>query len=509
MDITYNGLTSHKDIITFTGVPNILTYTPDDANKTKAYWELTIVALNNIDPNKTYHVYFGDYSISSVPTFANAGGTNFYLPQQNTYQNQMTLAYSIMRALRNVPYIAANYEVWMYDDEDGGMFPEVRIEARKEGPQYDVTLSTDLPTADWSIQHSVPGQTDDQMFQGTDNRIHVDLYRFPVPNRIGSEGVPATRDYVTSLEKSYYGQPISFNLTPVLSSLVDEGEMAQYMMTVYGFSDGRLIFGEQTDACYVTPGYQVNQSEPFIGTFNGHKFAANVNRGDDRAEFNKTYLYTYYPRLEFSMFLGDQIGQTTCQAQYLNSAGTVLKTDNIRTYSTEASKSLWDFVLTLDEEQLKTTYYVDVTIPDVGKIRYNVISPLNAADEVEAQRIWWRNEYGGISFMDFTGERSEQRKEEIGYYTKQDFDFYVQDGRERTRVYDKKIDITVKHRTHNIDRNGTYLLYSLQNSSVAWTEVNGIKYFVHITNLTVTEATNATHIYTGEIEYTYSMPDLV
>ena len=110
--------------------------------------------------------------------------------------------------------------------------------------------------------------------------------------------------------------------------------------------------------------------------------------------------------------------------------------------------------------------------------------------------------------MDFTGERTEQRKEDIEYYSKQIHGFYIDDGVESEAVYDKNIDITVKHMTHKVGTDAKWLLFSLQKSSVAWIERNSIKYYITIEDLEIKEA-NVSHIFTAEVSYKYSYPDFI
>jgi hypothetical protein len=509
MELTYNGLTSCRDIVCLTGVPNLITYTGSSTVNTKAKYTIIIERLENVDVNTTYHIHLGDYQIASVPELEMAGGSNFWMPPVDSYANRLACCNSIVRAWRNVPYIAANFNIWLEDDDDATMQPQVWIEAKKPGSIYNLAISSDFPEGNNTFTRAVDGSTNDDMLQGNDNKITCDVYRYTVQTKIGQNPDPDNREYLTTLEKNYAGKPVTFNVSPVLSTIVKDGEMEQYCFTIYGFSNGQLKFSHITEPCYITPGYQVNQSEPFIGTFTNRFFAQNVSRGDERDQFNKTYLYIYDNTLPFSLYVKNGITQTQCTVNYINSAGGTIASQQYSVWSTDNMNSLNHFSLQLDEDNFKRSNYIDLVIPDIGTVRYNVIKPINAADEREFERIEWYNEYGGISFMDFTGERTETRKEDIELYSKQNFDFYTADGRENTRVYSKKIPITIKHKTHNIDVNGKWLLFSLQNSSVAWTTINGQKYYIHIEDLEIKEATNASHIYTGTITYSFSYPDLI
>ena len=509
MEITFNNLTTSRNIICLSGVPNILTFTGSSTTNTYAEYEFEFTTIINIEVNTTYNINFGEYNITSTFDEGNVGGTTFWLPQFNSYENQLYSCHTIVRAFRNVPFIAANFDVWLDDDEDATMRPIVHIRAKKYGKNFNVDVSSDLPAEVFTWSRTVYGNTNDAMLQGRTNKIICDLYKFNTPAPFGANGL-SSRTYITSLEKNYFGKPISFNVTPVLNTLLsDENyeDLQQFVFDVYGFSDKKLVLGEQTSPMYITNGYLCNFSQPFINTINGNMFAANVSRGDDREQYNNTYLYIYSPTLVFSLYSsGSALASVT--VNYINSANTQIAT-MAHTPSATDGTSLKTYTVQLDETNFQKSTYIDVVIPLVGTVRYNVIKPVNAANEVEVRRIYWYNEYNGVSFFDFTGERTETRKEDLDYYEKQDFDFYNEtNSREKTKVYDKKIDIEVKHTTHYIDKNGIYLFYSLQNTKRAWVNLNGIRYYINITNLEVSESNNTSHIYTAKITYSYSQPDL-
>ena len=343
---------------------------------------------------------------------------------------------------------------------------------------------------------------------GKDNRITVDVYKFNERTRIGDIPDPLNREFITSLEKSYSGKPVTFNVSPVLSTIVDAGEIEQYCFSIYAFSDGQLKFSHMTEPCFISNGYQVNKSEPFIGTFTNRFFAQSVNRGDESDLYNKGTLYTYYPTIQFSLYTTVDVNSTQVTVNYMSSSLTVAHTDTVTLPVTDITNSLNHYKIQLNDNWFKEATYIDIVIPDVGTIRYNVIKPINGTDARDAERICWFNEYGGISFMDFTGERTEQRKEDIEYYSKQIHGFYIDDGVESEAVYDKNIDITVKHMTHKVGTDAKWLLFSLQKSSVAWIERNSIKYYITIEDLEIKEA-NVSHIFTAEVSYKYSYPDFI
>lgn len=509
MEITFNNLTSSRNIICLSGNPNILTFTGSSTSNVYAQYVFSYSTISGIDVNKQYHINFGDYNITSTFSEENVSGTLFWLPQFNSYENQLYSCSTIVKALRNVPFIAANFDVWLDDDNDGTMSPVVHIRAKKQGKNFNFDVSTDLPASVYSWSRVVNGSTNDAMLQGRSNKIICDIYKYNTPAPIGSNNL-SDKTFVTSLEKNYYGKPISFNVTPILSTLLSEDnyeDMQQFIVDVYGFSDKKLVLGEQTSPMYITNGYLCNFSQPFINSVNGNFFAANVSRGDDRDQFNNTYLYTYSPTLVFSLYSSSS-PMSAVTVNYIDSANTQITSISHNVSRTDGT-TLKTYTVQLSETYFYRATYIDIVIPTVGTVRYNIIKPINAANEVEVRRIYWYNEYNGVSFFDFTGERTESRKENLEYYEKQEFDFYNNtNSREKTKVYDKKVDIEVKHTSHYIDKNGVYLFYSLQNAKRAWIYLGGIQYFINITNLEVSETNNTSHIFTAKITYEFSRPDI-
>lgn len=516
MEITYNNLTTSEQIVCLTGVPNILRFTGSSTEDIKAEWDITFNIIGQIDPTKVYNIFFGDYSITSTYIEENVGGTTFFLPQFDQYEQAIYASYTIAKALKNVPYIGANYDVWLDDNTDGSMSKTIRIKAKEAGKRFNVDITTDLPQNVLNIHRGAYGSTNDAMLQGKSNKILCDIYRYTEPAAIGEAPDRTKLEFVTSLEKNYYGGEVNFDLTPVLSSLIKEddyNDVEEWYVDMYGFSDKRLVFTEQTSPMYIVRGYLCNFSQPFLNRISGHYLAANVSRGDDRDSYNKTHLYVFEPSITFSLYSGTHNGQvaalTAVDVSYIDSSGTAIsETEEYVAY--DGNVALKDYYLPLDEELLRRSTYVDIWIPTVGSVRYDVIKPINGANATEERRVYWLNEYGGISFFDFTGARSETRKETIEYYDKQDYSFYDEgNAREKSKVYAKKIDIEVKHSSHYIDKNGTYLFYSLQNAKTAWIELGGTRYYINVTNLEISEGSNTSHIYTANISYNYSRPDIV
>ena len=236
MEITFNNLTSSKNIICLSGVPNILTFTGSSTANVCAEYVFAYTTITNIEVNTQYNIVFGEYNITSTFNENNVGGTTFWLPQFNSYENQLYSCYTIVRALRNVPFIATNYTVWLDDNQDGTMKPTVHIKAKKYGKNYNVDVSTNLPSSIYTWSRTINGSTNDAMLQGKSNKIMCDLYRYKKPSQFGEQTLSET-EYITTLEKNYYGVPVSFNVTPILSSLLSDTnyeDMQEFKFDIYG-----------------------------------------------------------------------------------------------------------------------------------------------------------------------------------------------------------------------------------------------------------------------------------
>lgn len=523
MEITVNDLTNSQNIICLSGVPNVLKFSNQDTatGKTNAVYRFYVSGNITYDSTKKYTITFGDYTITGTTDINKVGGTTFLIP---TMGESVELRYCVMtiaNALKNVPWILANYDVYVESDSNGAISNTVIIRSKKPSVSFNVDYSCNWGSG-YTFNETTPGQNYDTMLQGNKgkNFIFVDVYEYDRSMsalRVGATPAQQYWRYVTTLQKTYFGEDMSFNLTPILQSLYDDdedryNEMKLYRCVVYGFSNGKLIFNHATNYMWFVNGYQCNESEPFLNPYitNKYSFCANLRRGSGNVGYNNpTRMYTYYPQLDFSVFTYEGATVPRFVIYYVDSAGNDFYTQNVQYDAWNPNTTIQDCMVMLDEAQFKNASYIDVRLyPLTDRWRYNVIKPIKATDEDEVDRVFWYNEYGGVSFMDFTGERTETRKENIEYYEKQSFDFYTNNEREMTKVYSKKIPVEVKHKTHYIDKNGTYLLYSLQNSKKAWIYRQGRKNYIHITNLEISESSNASHIYTGQITYSFSLPDL-
>ena len=475
MNITYNNRVEGQatNMITFTDIPNILKVLDDDYGS-KAYYTLTFVGNLKGETNKDeqwYITLFGD-TITNVLDPSNAVNKSFFVGQSPS-----ATAASVARALRSCPNLAANFSV----EHDG---TSVTVTAYDNGSLFNGTdyFSTNIAQAYMGTSGQDGSASSD--LQGA--LIDVDVY--------------TDSEYVTTLEKNWYNGEAAFDMSPVLTTLSEYGRIMPYSFKISSLKgENYAVFGNIVGN-YTSVGYMCNQGYKFLD--NEFQVAQNYSRGAVRDVANNTILYLYKPSIDLSLYTGNN-GGFTYKIEYLDSALNLI-------YSAEtsvrcSSNSLLDFHITLDSPSgtysyFNSAFYIDLTISH-DKIRYNVIKPLKATEY--SQRILWRNSYGGISFYDFTGQRSETRDLDLSTYQKNIFGYYDNTKNELNRVYNNEVDYTVTLKSHLFEHDGKYIFNDLLQSAEVWTVINGETYGILIDSISVEEQ-NQNNIYEATLRYKYS-----
>lgn len=500
MKITLNGLENPNNIITFTNCPTILTVS-DSWTGTRARSVIDVKNLSSVRTPDEYTISVGDYIIRGTGDLTKSVGNRFYLTSSNTTANKILVARKIVDAISSLGGITMSYRVWQDSDTNGQLLPRVIVEAIGVGiGNVGIHINDPMPSGIVTIDGTMGSIT--SIFNGSiTNKIHVDIYKSTSSiNRIN--GTTWSRgSFIAQLEKTVWGGTVSFDLSSIFNTESEIGTLTAYELIIYSEVDGEINKLGDFKYIYATPGYFVNQGGSFIPKFTGCYLAQNVSRGDSVGGVNKSILYVYYNSIVFSLYADNSMSTVSCTIDYLNSSQASLGTEKQNIF---CGNNLNTFTLPLNQLLLQQSSYVDLNIPNVGKLRYNVIKPIHATDET--QRIYWTNSYGGTSFFDFTGTRTEERKTDIETYQRSLYDYYNSNRQELKKIYSKEVKITVTLTTHNIVKDGTWQLFDLQNSYNAWTTVNGKEYAIHITDIQVDE-TDVAGIYTAQIEYEYSMGD--
>ena len=500
MKITLNGIENPNNIITFTNCPTILTVS-DNWTGTRARSTIEVANLSSARTPEEYTISVGNYIIRGTGDLSKSVGNRFYLTSSNTTANKILVARKIVDAISSLGGITMNYRVWQDSDTNGQLLPKVIVEAINIGiGNVGIHINDPMPSGIVTIDGTMGSIT--SIFNGSiTNKIHVDIYKNNSPvNRIN--GTTWTRgSFIARLEKAVWGGSVSFDLSNIFNTESENGTLSEYEMIIYSEVDGSITALGDLKNIYATPGYFVNQGGAFIPKFTGCYLAQNVSRGNSIGSINNSILYVYYNSIVFSLYADNSMGTVSCTINYLNSSQASLGTEKQNIF---CGNNLNTFTLPLNQIWLQQSSYIDLTIPNVGTLRYTVIKPIHATDET--QRIYWTNSYGGTSFFDFTGTRTEERKTDIETYQRSLYDYYNSNRQELKKIYSKEVKITVTFTTHNIVKDGTWQLFDLQNSYNAWTTVNGKEYAIHITDIQVDE-TDVAGIYTAQIEYEYSMGD--
>lgn len=469
--ITYNGLSSPSDLITLTDVPNILKVIGNDGGS-RANFTLTFVGdlYSQVTSDGQYTIQLFGETISNVVNPSNAVNKSFYIGRTNA-----STAASVAKALRNCSTLAANFLV----NNNGSV---VNIIARDNGSMVngEQWIESNI-TTQYMTRSGTDGSADE--LQG--GLVDVDVF---------SDG-----EYVTTLEKNFYNGEVAFDMSPLLTTISEVGSIKPYTMTISSMKDGVYSSIGSVDSNYTSVGYMCNQGYKYL--INEFQYAQNMSRGEEREFANNTILYLYQPKINLSLYTGHS-GGFSYTINYLDSAFNIIGTESssLRCYS----NTLMDLEFTLNRNgyaDFQRAFYIDVNIGSNGTIRYNVIKPLKATEY--SQRILWRNSYGGISFYDFTGQRSETRNLETMTYQKNIFGYYDNPKNELTKVYDNDVDYVVTLKSHLFENDGKYIFNDLMQSSEVWTEINGETYSIILDSVSVEEQ-NQNNIYEATVRYKYS-----
>lgn len=487
-NIIYDGGTTSQaqNMITFTDFPNILRI-EDNVSSSRAYFNLEIMGnlgSETENDNQWYITIYGD-TITNVMSPQNAVNKSFYISYDNT-----STAASIVKALRNCPNVAANFKVWHEANE-------ITIQARDGGSLFNgqTVFNTNIDDDYLYVsQHDGYGSS----LQGS--KIDVDIY---------SEG-----EYITTLEKTFYGQGCEFNVSPTLTTMARYGETVPYSFTIssIGSNGGYSLLG-YLNTNYITYGYLCNQGNGIL-VLNGSTpiLAQNVSRGDNRGYTNNTRLYTYFPNIRLSFY--NQGTSPTFTIKYLDSAMNQIYSTTSGAHILYYDSRLKDVSIDLSSTYFSQAFYIVVEFGSYSLL-YEVIKPLKAAEG--AQRIYWRNSYGGVSFVDMTGQHSETRNLENTTYQENIYDAvkatikeYTNGStqnvpyNELTKVYNTKVDYTVTLKSHLFEEDGKWLYNDLVQSSKVWTKVNDNFYEIILDSVSVEEQNNNNGIYEATIKYKYS-----
>lgn len=473
MNLTYNNLSSPNNLLTFTEIPNILKVS-ENVTGTKATFNFFFEGnlQSSVTADSQYYVTFLGETVTNVMDASKANNKRFYISA-----DEDSTAASFARALRNCGGIAADFNII----QEG---PDVYLIAKTIGQKWSNTANY--------LQRNIPN--DKLSAWGTDGNAYSVLFN----SKIGVDvftGVPYDRNnYVTSLEKNWYGNECAFDMSPVLSTFSEYGKTIPYYFVLNLYREDGEWQTMGTVSGNTAIGYHANQSDKF-------KYAQGVQMLiNNRRGTSGIILYTYGQTIPYSVLCGPNTGGWNVTVSIKDSAFNEL-TATTTQVSRSSSNYIIDSTATIPSQFYNSAYYVDVTV-GTTQYRFNVIKPLKATEYY--QRVLWRNEYGGISFFDFTGSRSESDSVDIETYEKNIFDYHETDEFERKKIYDNDYKKTVTLNSHLMEEDGKWIFNSLMQSKKVWTTVNGKTYYIIPKSVDVQEDQTYNNIYTAKLTYEYS-----
>lgn len=488
------------NLILLNDIPNILKIEDDvdvdSAQKAYLYFTVSGATSLPVTGDGQYTITVEGETISNVTDFSNAINKNFYI-SRGANGDKATAA-SIARAFRNCSTLAANWVVQQIGST-------VRLVARNPFETDTQSYSTDIISPSWNNKLILSGGDATNVSQLTGAKVIVDIYK-------GSND-----EYVTTLEKTCSLNEVAFNISPVLTTFAEYGKAVPFSYNISYLTSGGSYYqlnDPDEDRNFISIGYLCNQSQKYLSN-NMFAIAQNVSRGNSWLGvsnrngniINHTLLYIYEPYIPFSFYRGN-IGGATVTIDYLDSAFNVIGTLVTTWRSTDSSKVLVDTGYTLNNGQEYNDYwnrafYIDFCFgQDV--LRFNVIKPLYATEA--NQRIYWRNEYNGISFVDLAGKQSQQKTIETQSYNKNIYDFYTDGINGLELVYNIDVNAIYTVKSHIFEGDGRWLYNSLLQSSNVWTEINGQTYRILIDSISVEELDNGNDLWESTVKYRLSQP---
>lgn len=460
----------YGDYLYFTEVPNIYKV-EESANGSKA----TLVLIFDDNLNATvsadsqyYITLFGE-TVSNVMDADKAMNKRFFIQGDGE-----STANSVCNALRNCSGIAAQWNI--YQTWNG-----IYLTAKDIGQKFQSQYKDTNITSEYLRFTATDGSATSRLYA---SKINVDVFEGETPN---------AANYITHLEKNFYGDECAFDISPVLATMSEYGKAKKFCLNASMTAKEGWWDALNTVSGYTTIGYSVNGSEPYIPFIDGGMILHH-----NIVNYKPMIRYVYGQTIQLSYLL--DVSQTNfgVTVTYLDSAYNTI-TAITSTYSKTGESLIQDLEIPL--YSYDNVYYIDLTVGN-DTVRYNVIKPLKATEYY--QRICWRNEYGGVSFFDYTAAKTETTSVSPSTYEKNIFDYYDIQAFEKKKIYDNDYKKTIKLTSHLLEKDGTYIFNSLAKSKRVWTYIDGQRYYIIPQTIEVTESNDYNNIFTSTITYTYS-----
>lgn len=475
MEITLNGLSNPSNLLCFDGVPNIIKVTDTDSGR---YGSIGLSFKSGLTAtgDSQYSITILDNTITNVLNPAEAVGQNFFISD-----DRKSTAYSVARALRACPNVTANYRV-MYNNT----FAEVTLSARQKGSifyQYAISAQTNIPSTYLTLTARDGTSTSTLANANVSVELVVGGYTTTIMNK--------------NVQQNGNNVEVAFDISSALSSRAEYGKLSTFLYDIYSLDNSgtatRIYYGNVYN--YFVHGYKTKDSYNYLTLSSTPQIALAADRGISRNVFNNTILYVYDNTIPLTVYISS--GSVGYSITYYDSAFNVLGTGS---GSTSVSNRMADFTINLNNTYFTPNcFYVDVTIGN-DTVRYNVIKPLKMTEE--NTRLYWRNEYGGVQFFDFTGQKSQtdEREEDIYHIGNAIFGYYSTDEKRYEGVYNINVNERINVSSHLIEKSGIWQFDSLIRAKNVWTVIDGVKYGVVVDSVSV-EETEQNDVYRANVTF--------
>lgn len=453
--IKINGQTSPSNMLCLSDSYNILEYS-GSVSGTNAEVRLNISSLTSGSPD--YYLTILDETITSTEEVTNATNKRFYVG------DNASTAYYIARALRCCDSLNADWNIYNQNTQ-------VILKAKTIGKKI---AAADI-TNNMNITPAITAGTSSALYGGMVNlRITADTG-------------------TVELQKNVVDNYTSFNISPTIASFAEPGKIKPFttrLSTVDNTGAYNELMSGTTN--YVTYGYVANNSEPYLAMT--PKILANMLNGSDIITY-----YTYTNVVPFTILYNT--GNTSYTWEMYNSRMSRIQsgTTNI---TGGVDKQMMDLQLTLPNNYFTSTFHVYITYGQ-NTLMMDVIKPLTMADS--HIRAYWRNEYGGISYFDFTGARSEANNISMETYNKNFYDYYRTSDRAEKIPYSNGNEKEVTVKSHLMTKNARYIAESLINSKIVWLQRASSKDYILHKGIEVTEVDQNKGLFEITYTYTYSI----
>lgn len=476
MNITYNNIQAPEGLVTLTEIPNILKI-EDYIDGTRAAISFSFsgdLQSQVVSEGQYYITFLGD-TITNTLNPSNSNNKRFYISDVNS------TAMSVTRAFRSCPNVSVDFNVL----HDGNV---VTLISKTIGSKWDNiqdVMMRNIPS-DYLTVAPTNGTSSGDCFN---SKIDVDVY---------SNSAATSGSYITTLEKNFYGGSCSFDVSPVLSTFSQYGKSKRYMFDINLIKEDGTWQNLGNVSGNTVIGYQANMSDKYIYGY-GAYMLRNSSRG-----YEGIFLYTYSNVINYSVLVGENNSTWGETYSVKNAANVEIYNSGMQTRRkplNDMSNLIVDESVTIPIAKFSQGTYVDITVGG-STTRYRIIKPLKATEYF--QRVLWRNEYGGISFFDFTGQRSESDSIDIETYEKNVFDYHERDDYERKMIYKNGFSKSVTLQSHLLEKNGKFLFDSLMKSKKVWTTIDEVRMYIIPKSISVEEDQAYNDIYRVKLTYQYS-----